>query len=69
MVTAQCTSPKTKDTRLKGKISPEKRAEIKDEIRKDIQKELINWLVKQPEDQHGQVQSGLYMLWISDKLS
>lgn len=60
MMTTQCTEPKTKDTRLKGKISPEERAQIKDSIRRNIQEELLNWLVQQPEHHYNQIQSGLY---------
>ena len=59
MVT-QCTNPKTKDVRLKGKISKEERAEIKGSIQKSIQKELLDWLVQQPEDHYSQIQSGVY---------
>lgn len=59
MMTTRCTDPKTKDVRLKGKISPEKRTEIKDLIQKDIQKELIDWLVRQPEDSYDDIQSGM----------
>jgi len=59
MMMSRCTDPKTKDKRLKGKISAEERAKIKDTIRKDIQKELIDWLVCQPEDHHGQIEPGM----------
>jgi len=58
MVT-RCTNPKTKDARLKRKISKEERAEIKGSIQKGIQKELLDWLVQQPEDHYSQIQSGM----------
>ena len=58
----QCTNPKTKDVRLRGRISPEERAWIKKSIRMDIQKELLDWLVQQPEDHYRQIQSGVYDL-------
>ena len=60
MIAARCTDPKTKDARLKGKISPEQRAQIKDEIQRAIQKELIDWLVHQPEDNYDKIESGMY---------
>jgi len=59
MMTSRCTDPKTKDTRLKGKISAEERARIKDQIRRDIQKELIDWLTCQPENHDSQTRSGM----------
>ena len=58
----RCTNPKTKDARLKGKISPEERAKIKDSIRMGIQEELLDWLVRRPEDHYRQIQSGVYDL-------
>jgi len=59
MMTARCTNPETKDPRLKGKISAEKRAETKEVIQREIQKELIDWLVCQPQDHYIQIQSGM----------
>lgn len=59
MMASQCTDSKTKDARLKGKISKEKRAEIKVAIRRNIQKELVDWLVCQPEDYDDQDRSGI----------
>jgi len=59
MMTIRCTDPKTKDIRLKGKMSAEERTKVKDVIRREIQKELIDWLVCQPEDNYGQIQSGM----------
>lgn len=59
MMASRCTNPNTKDARLKGKISKEQRSEIKDAIRRAIQKELIDWLVCQPEGCYGQIQSGI----------
>ena len=45
MTSSRCTDPKTKDVRLRGRISAEERKKIKDAIQRDIQKELIDWLV------------------------
>jgi hypothetical protein len=61
MTATRCTDPKTKDVRLRAKISAEERAKIKDEIRRDIQNELIDWLIHQPEDHYSQLQSGMYI--------
>ena len=60
MMSTRCTDPKTKDVRLKARISAEGRTQIKDAIRQEIQMELIDWLVHQPEDQYDQIQSGMY---------
>lgn len=59
MISTRCTDPKTKDARLKAKISSEQRVKIKDEIKRNVQVELIDWLVQQPVSGDKGVQSGM----------
>lgn len=47
---ARTTDPKTKDERLKGKLTKEERDDIKLEIKKQIQTEVYAWLLQQPPD-------------------
>lgn len=60
MMKTRCTDPKTKDKKLKAKISPEERKQIKGNIGEGVQEELINWLVQQPEGSYDQIQSGMF---------
>ena len=48
----RCREPETRDSRLRGKLDPDERKQIKETIRSEISAEVYRWVIEQPPERY-----------------
>jgi hypothetical protein len=52
LVRQRTSNPETQDPRLRGKLKPQERKQIKKTIHSEISREVYRWVIEQPQDQY-----------------